>query len=92
MLNEPPGALVSGHNVPLLLFDELVTPPTGSSSHGSSMRSRARCRSGVVPIAVLLALYFAVQRERPCPGVMGVGPFAICPAPPRVGEEWRKYH
>jgi len=40
MLNEPPGAFLSGRNDPLL-FDELMTPPTGSTSHGSSMRSGA---------------------------------------------------
>jgi len=59
MLNEPPGALVSGRNVPLL-FGELVTPPIGSSSHGSSMRSGALTAPASCPIVVLLALYFVV--------------------------------
>jgi len=39
MLDEPPGAFLSGRNVPLL-FDELVTPPAGSSSHRVSVPSR----------------------------------------------------
>jgi len=42
MLDEPPGASGFGRIVPLLLFDELVTPPAGSSSHGSSMRPAVR--------------------------------------------------